>query len=95
MVPVQIAVNVTDACSGGATCAIVSVSSNEAQNGLGDGDTAPDWEITGKLALNVRAERAGGGSGRVYTVTIRCTDAAGNAALREVRIQVPQSRRRR
>ena len=67
-----------DAC-GTATCLIASVTSNEPANGTGDGNTAPDWEITGPNTVDVRAERSGGGSGRVYIVTGRCTDPAGNA----------------
>ncbi|MBO0861640.1 MAG: hypothetical protein J2P21_24770 [Chloracidobacterium sp.] len=34
--------------------------SNGPVMGDGDGDTAPDWEITGALTLNLRAERRGG-----------------------------------
>ena len=68
---------------------IISVTSNEPENGLGDGDTAPDWEITGALTLNLRAERAGGGSGRIYTITVESRDRAGNASTRTVEVRVP------
>ena len=49
-------------------------------NGQGDGDTAADWQITGPNTATVRAERSGSGSGRVYTLTVRCTDPSGNAS---------------
>jgi hypothetical protein len=57
-------------------CAISSVSSNEPINGLGDGNTAPDWIVTGANTLQLRSERAGVGSGRVYTIGVTCTNAA-------------------
>lgn len=92
MVPVVVAVSVTDICDAAPGCRIVSVSSNEPENGLGDGDTAPDWEITGDLTLDLRAERSGTGSGRVYTITVQCTDASGNYATKDVTVTVPHNR---
>jgi hypothetical protein len=35
------------------------------------------------------AERSGNGTGRVYTLTVRCTDAAGNSTIRTVAVTVP------
>jgi len=93
MVPVTVAVSATDLCSADTVCRIVSVSSNEAVDGLGDGHTAPDWEITGDLTLKLRAERSGRGSGRDYTVTVECTDAAGNSSTKSVIVAVPRDRR--
>lgn len=61
---------------------IVSVESNEATDGA-------DWEITGPLTLNLRAEREGEGSGRVYTITIQATDAAGNSSTATTSVSVP------
>lgn len=58
----------------------MSVASNEPVNGTGDGDTAPDWQITGDLTVNLRAERSGSGSGRVYSITTQCADVAGNSS---------------
>ena len=71
---------------------IVAVASNEAQTGLWDGDIGPDWEITGTLTLNLRAERAGRGTGRVYTITVESRDASGNASIRMVAVTVPHNR---
>jgi hypothetical protein len=78
---VTISTVATDNCGGAVTCSISSVTSNEPINGLGDGNTAPDWIVTGNQTLQLRAERAGVGSGRVYTIGTRCTDAAGNLSL--------------
>lgn len=92
MVPVKITVRTFDACECGPTiCKIISVQSNEPINGLGDGDTAPDWQITGDLTLKLRAERSGKGNGRVYTITVRCTDCSGNSSTRKVRVLVPHA----
>jgi parallel beta-helix repeat protein len=90
MVPVTIAASATDGCAAGVTCRIVSVSSNEPTSGTGGGDLSPDWEITGDLTLRLRAERSPKGNGRVYTITVRCTDASGNATTGIVTVTVPR-----
>ena len=88
MVPVSVTASITD-CDPSAWCKIVSVTSNEPDNGLGDGDTPIDWKITGDLTLELRAERAGTGTGRVYTILVECTDAAGNSSRSTVTVTVP------
>jgi hypothetical protein len=92
MVPVTVAVSATDVCDAAPVCQITSVSSNEPVNGLGDGDTAPDWDITGSLTLDLRAERAGGGAGRVYTIGVTCTDGSGNSSTGTTTVAVPHSK---
>ncbi|PYS70005.1 MAG: hypothetical protein DMF69_15010 [Acidobacteria bacterium] len=91
MVPVVISVSVSDACDSSPTTSIESVSSNEPVNGVGDGDTSPDWEITGTHTLNLRGERAGGGSGRIYTITVKSVDDSGNISRRTVTVIVPHN----
>ena len=90
MVPVAVGVTVTEACDANVAngCTIVSVTSNEPINGLGDGNTEPDYEITGKLTLNLRAERSGTGNGRIYTVGVACADASGNSSTQAVAVTV-------
>jgi hypothetical protein len=90
MRPVVVSVDVSDACGAEVTCRIVSVASDEPQTGLGGGDIGPDWEITGSLTLNLRAERWNKGDGRVYTITVRCSDAAGNQSTSFVVVTVPR-----
>jgi hypothetical protein len=79
MVPVTVTATATDTC-GAAACTIASITSNESVNGTGDGNTAVDWQITGPNTAKIRAERSGGDSGRVYTLTVRCSDPSGNAS---------------
>jgi putative hemolysin len=87
MVPISVAVTATDNC-GVPVCSITAVVSNEPVNGLGDGDTAPDWEIDGDLTVKLRAERSGTGSGRVYTITGTCDDGCGNNSSGTVDVTV-------
>jgi hypothetical protein len=93
MVPITLAVSATDNLGPAPVCTVTGVSSNEAQNGLGDGDTPNDWLLTGGLTLQLRAERAGGGSGRVYTVTVTCVDGAGNSATSSTTVSVPKGKK--
>jgi hypothetical protein len=71
---------------------VTRVTQDEPINGLGDGDTSPDAVIQENSVL-VRAERAGGGTGRVYKVTFSATDAAGGRCVGSVSICVPHDRR--
>lgn len=90
LVPVTVSVNAT---GNPATCRIVSVSSNQPINGTGDGNTSPDWVITGDLTVLLRAERAGNiKTDRVYTITVECTDAFGNSDTTNVFVTVPHDR---
>ncbi len=95
MASVTLNVSISDNCDPNPSAQIIHVNSNEPENGLGDGDTAPDWEITGDLAVNLRAERSGKGTGRVYTITVRCEDQAGNFSDRQVTVAVPHDQGRK
>jgi sugar lactone lactonase YvrE len=89
MVPVTVSVNVSDPDGDLASTRIISVTSNEPTNGLGDGDLSPDWIVTGDLTVALRAERSGNGTGRIYTITVQCTDLAGNYSTKSVLVMVP------
>ena len=80
----------TDNCDLSPDCAISNVISNEPVNGLGDGDMAPDWLITGAMTLDLRAERAGTGNDRIYTISVTCTDTSGNKSSQNVMVTVPK-----
>jgi hypothetical protein len=74
------------------TARIVGVSSNEPIDGEDDGNTSPDWVITGPLTVDLRAERSGAGTGRVYTIEVEGRDAAGNTITQSVTVRVPLKR---
>ena len=86
MVDVTVNYVATDNCSA-ASCAL-SVSSNEAVNGSGDGNTAVDWQVVDAHHVQLRAERSGNGPGRIYTIALTCTDAAGNKTVRTATVMV-------
>jgi hypothetical protein len=98
LVPVTIDVIAIDLVDPAPVSRIVSVSSNQPENGKDDDDsseedTSQDWVITGPLKLQLRAERDGD-SNRVYTITIETRDASGNAARGTVQVTVSQSKGR-
>jgi hypothetical protein len=92
MVPVTVAVITSDNCDADIACQIIAVASNEPINGTGDGDTEPDWVVTGDLTVDLRAERSGAGDGRVYTITVECTDDSWNSNSSEVTVNVPHDK---
>lgn len=95
MVTVTAAVSATDAAGATPSCRMANVASSEPANGLGDGDTAPDWTSPTGLLVALRAERAGNGPGRTYTLTIACADASGNVATALATVGVPKSQAKR
>jgi hypothetical protein len=87
LVPVTISVTTQGT---GVSCKITSVTSNQPINRTGDGNTSPDWIITGDLTVLLRAERAGNiKTDRVYTITVQCKDTFANTATASVRVTVP------
>jgi hypothetical protein len=66
------------------------VSSNERVNGPGDGNTGGDWRVLDANHVQVRSERAGGGSGRIYTIALTCVDSAGTQSTRTATVAVPK-----
>jgi hypothetical protein len=68
----------------------LSVTSNEPINGPGDGNTDVDWQVIGPDHVRLRAERAAEGNGRVYTITVSCSDASGNVSTGDARVFVPR-----
>ena len=92
MVAVAVTARAIDNCSAAPVCKILSVISNEPVNGHGDGNTAPDWVITGDSVVNLRAERSGKGSGSVYTITVGCADASGNSSSKMTMVTVPKDK---
>jgi len=95
---VQASITVTDVCDPDPQVRLVSITSNEPDNGLGDGDKANDIQNadfgTDDRMFKLRAERSGIGDGRVYTVTYEAEDDSGNVATGTATVNVPHSRPR-
>ncbi len=69
----------------------VSITSNEPDNGEDDGDTVDDIVVVDTTHFQLRAERSGVGTGRIYTITYTVTDACGNSTTQSVTVTVPLS----
>jgi hypothetical protein len=86
------AVDNCDATVGVSSVKIASVSSDEPDNSSGDGNTINDIVIAGDCkSVQLRAERIGNGNGRVYTITLKVTDADGNVGTATVKVNVPKA----
>ena len=72
------------------TLTITGVTQDEALDGLGDGDTAPDAKAGPKShQVYLRAERSGGGDGRVYRISFAGSDGAGGTCTGSANVSVP------
>ena len=90
-VDVTASVVVSDNFDPNPTVTLVSVTSNEPdnENGNGDGNTVDDIVVVDDFHFQLRAERAGNGTGRLYTITYLVSDACGNETTRSVTVSVP------
>lgn len=88
----ELVASVSDNCGvvGGVT--IASVSSDEPENGAGDGSTVNDIVIANDCqSVQLRAERQEGGNGRVYRINLRVKDTAGNSGTVTAYVYAPVS----
>jgi probable HAF family extracellular repeat protein len=81
MVAVTVNYTSTDNC-GQPTCQISSVTCNEPIS-------SSDYIIVDAHHVKLSADRLGSGNGRIYTITIICTDASGNSSSQAVTVTVP------
>lgn len=91
-VPVTVGAAVADDADPNVTVRLVSVTSNEPDNGQGDGDTSNDIVTIDTYHFQLRAERAGNGNGRTYTLTYEAIDACGNTTTVTTTVSVPKSK---
>ncbi len=93
LVRIRAQVNVADRCDPSASYQLISITSNEPDNGLGDGDTPGDIQGaqlgTADARFALRAERSGPGNGRVYTIVYRTSDDSWNPREATVSVAVP------
>lgn len=87
--------SVSDSCDtplGIGSVVIEKATSDETENGNGDGNTSNDIVIASDCkSVQLRAERVGGGNGRVYTITLRLRDASGNTTRATAKVVVPHN----
>jgi hypothetical protein len=77
------------------TLTVTAVTQDEALDGLGDGDTAPD-AVAGPASnqVSLRAERSGPGDGRVYRIAFGGDDGRGGTCTGTVTVGVPHNQGR-
>ncbi|HLK91410.1 MAG TPA: immunoglobulin-like domain-containing protein, partial [Polyangia bacterium] len=87
--------SVTDTCDtalGLANAVITSISSDEAMNAPGSGNTQNDVVIAPDCrSAQLRVERQGGGNGRVYDIALHVQDPSGNRTSTTVQVMIPAS----
>ncbi|MEK7408157.1 MAG: SBBP repeat-containing protein [Acidobacteriota bacterium] len=93
LVAVTADVRVSDSCDPAPRVVLVSITSNEPDNGPDDGDTYNDIQGANPgsddRSFSLRAERSGTGTGRIYTVSYRALDASGNTRDATGQVTVP------
>lgn len=93
MVTIHAALNYSDAESGIQSIMLDSITSNEADSGLDNGDQPNNIQnanfLTEDTSFDLRAERLGVGDGRVYMITYTVTDKAGNRSTHTVKVTAP------
>jgi hypothetical protein len=95
LVDAGLSLAVIDNCTPASAIAVaVRVTSDERPeiDTQGDGNFSPDAIVTGagvNRLVRLRAERMGGGNGRVYLVRITATDQYNNTSLKVLRVGVP------
>jgi len=83
----------SDTCDATPTIRLVSIASNEPDNGLGDGDQPNDIQGaafgTDDRQFLLRSERGGKKRDRVYTITYSATDDSNNTTQKQATVRVP------
>jgi hypothetical protein len=78
------------------TWSLYSITCDEAADGPGDGHTPEDFRGasfgTPDACVDLRAERAGNGDGRVYEIVYAAHDGGGNTAYATAHVRVPHDR---
>jgi Tol biopolymer transport system component len=87
VVAVSVDVGISDDSDPAPECRITGVTSNETIVGTA-------WRLTGALTVDLRAERFGTGAGRIYTVSVTCTNSSELSSMATVRVTVPHDQRK-
>ena len=86
---VEATIAVSDDADPDPTVELVSVTSDEPDDGTDDGNTTDDIVIVDDDTVRLRAERSGIGDGRVYTFMYLATDSCGNTTEVTATVTVP------
>jgi hypothetical protein len=93
MVEVCATVEVTDICDDAPTFVLVSITSDEPDDDIGDGHFPNDIQDadydTPDVCFDLRSERQGTEDGRKYTILYRASDESGNTTDATVCVRVP------
>lgn len=87
MVPVSVTVDVSDNSDSAPVCQITDVTSNEVA-------AESAWQITDLLTVDLRAQRFGMAAGRIYTITVTCTNSSQLSSTATVTVNVPHDQRK-
>jgi probable HAF family extracellular repeat protein len=82
MVPVTLTVSASDDSGVAPTCSLAGLASTDPHDG--------DMAQTGPMSALLRAAKSNGAERR-YTLTVQCTDAAGNLSTQTATVRVPKS----
>ena len=94
LVDITAKVIATDLCDPHPSVVLTSIVSDELDDAVGNGDGNTAGDIQGAVIgtpdfnFSLRAERAGSGDGRVYTVTYTATDACGLSTVAAANVLV-------
>lgn len=80
---------VTDPNNLPVTVSITGIQQDEPVDEPGSGNTAPDGAGVGTATAQVRAERSGTGTGRIYFIAFKASDSAGGSCNATVQVYVP------
>jgi hypothetical protein len=78
LINVGLSGSAADNCTANPTIQVLVYGDEDDETPTGDGVHAPDARSIALNTLRLRAERIGGGDGRVYLIVVKATDAAGN-----------------
>ena len=82
-------VGVTDPFSLSLVIVVTSIMQDESVAAIGSGNTSPDGAGIGTSTAQIRAERAGPGTGRIYFISFSATNTQGAQCTGTVNVFVP------
>jgi hypothetical protein len=93
MATVNVTASVSDDGDAAPDVRIVSVTCIDNGEVVGPAMASDDWRVTDDMTVELRCERSGRGSGRIYEIAVACTDASGNTSVATVQVTVPHDSR--